>query len=209
MVASYKSRHGTETPSLLSSYRWQIVLQNGEKETQFDPSPALGHRSKQQRWRRAQSQTEGQLSQHSTEQKPPEATRPAAKRSVFQRAFSTPAKMPKTQEGGSKLSLRKYLRSVSHWKNQETALQPERETEEASKREDSAVPTTPSALVTTRDAPLWDVASVSLLDRQLVLLGRDEESLLQSHERAGSSVSETSSVYPVLRGQLRYDEQEV
>nr|XP_056706769.1 RAS protein activator like-3 [Euleptes europaea] len=210
MEASDKSRQRRETPSLLSSYRWQTVPQNGEKEPQFAPSPASGHRGKQQRWRRAQSQTESELSEPGTEQKAPAADpwdsrAAAAKRSVFQRAFSTPAKMPKAHEGGSKLSLRKYLRSMSHWKNQEAPPRPDREMKEASKGVDSAVPLTPSALVTAPDAPLWDVAGVSLLDRQLVLLSRDEESLLQSRKRTSSSISETSSVYPVLCGQMNYE----
>ncbi|KAL8164623.1 UNVERIFIED_CONTAM: hypothetical protein K2H54_054350 [Gekko kuhli] len=264
MEASCKPRHRAEGPSLLSSYRWLTVPQDGEKEPESAPSPASGHRGKPQRWRRAQSQTESELSEPSSEQKVPAVASPpdgraATKRSVFQRAFSTPAKVPKAQEGGSKLSLRKYLRSMSHWKKQEAVPQPDRETKEAgpalvadagaagdtgsddscekdilhvtqeqergagwghglfgpahrrmeakgtSIGGDSAAQLTPSALATAPDAPLWDVANVSLLDRQLVLVGRAEESLLQSRERTSSSLSETSTVYPVPYGQMNYE----
>lgn len=140
MDASCESRPRTEAPSLLGSYRWLMVPQKGEKEPGLAPGPASGrHRGKQQRWRRAQGQAESELSEPSSEQKgptlPPAESRAAAKRSVFQRAFSTPAKMPKAQEGGSKRSLRKYLRSVSHWKNQEAAPQSGREAEDARKGE--------------------------------------------------------------------------
>ncbi|XP_054859245.1 RAS protein activator like-3 [Eublepharis macularius] len=211
MEASFKSRHRAEAPSLLRSYRWQTVLQNGGKETELAPSTASGssgHGGKQQRWKRAQSQTESELSEPTSEQKVPAAvpmdSRAAAKRSVFRRAFSTPAKIPKAQEGGGKMSLRKYLRSMSHWKNQEGAPRSDRETKEASKGGNAAVQLAPLALVAVPDAPLWDVASVSLLDRQLVLMGRDEESVLQNRTRTSSSVSETSSVYPVLCGQMNY-----
>ncbi|XP_015260867.1 PREDICTED: RAS protein activator like-3 [Gekko japonicus] len=203
MEASDTSRQGTDAPSVLSSYRWLRVPQDGEKEPEFAPSPASGHRGKPQRWRRVQSQTESE--RESPRGAPSPDSRAASKRSVFQRAFSSPAKMPKAQEGGGKLSLRKYLRSMSHWKKQEAAPQPDKETKEASTGGDSAAQLTPSALVTAPDAPLWDVANVSLLDRQLVLMGRDEESLLQSRKRTSSSLSETSTVYPVLYGQVNYE----
>lgn len=135
MEAPHRSRSRTEAPSLLRSYRWQTVSQNGEKESELGPSHAARssrHKGKLQRWMRAQSQPESELSEHSSEQAPPDG-RASAKRSVFQRAFTTPTKMPKAQERSSKLSLRKYLRSMSHRKNQEATPRSDREMKEASK----------------------------------------------------------------------------
>ncbi|XP_077186104.1 RAS protein activator like-3 isoform X2 [Paroedura picta] len=207
MEASCRPRHRAEAPSLLSTYRWQTVPQNGEKEPELASSPAPGTTGKQQRRRRGQSQAESKLPEPSREQtmlaaSPPDS-QATAKRSVFRRAFSTPTKMPAAPEGGSRLNLRKYLRSVSRWKTQEAASQSDRETKEARQGADPAAQLTLTALVVpTPDAPLWDVANVSLLDRQLVLLGRDEESLLQSRKRTSSALSETSSVYPLMCSQM-------
>uniref|UniRef100_A0A8D2LKM3 RAS protein activator like 3 n=1 Tax=Varanus komodoensis TaxID=61221 RepID=A0A8D2LKM3_VARKO len=182
MEASQKLQPGTETPSLLRSYRWQTVPQSGEME----PDPNLDHhgsetskrRGKLQKWKRVQSQPESDLPVPSHEQPPPvppQDNRVATKRSVFQRAFTTPAKMSKAQEGSGKMSLRKYLRSMSNRKNQEGPARSEKEVKETSKADDSAVQLSRLAPGVSSDAPLWDVADVSLLDRQLVALGRDEE----------------------------------
>uniref|UniRef100_A0A6J0TIB3 RAS protein activator like-3 isoform X1 n=1 Tax=Pogona vitticeps TaxID=103695 RepID=A0A6J0TIB3_9SAUR len=207
-----KRSSGAEDPFLLRSYRWQTVLQNGEKETELGPNPhgseSSRRRGKLQKWKRAQSVPESELPQPSHEQPPPTASqdsRAATKRSVFQRAFSTPAKMPKAHEGSSKLSLRKYLRSMSHRKNQERAARSEQETLEVTKGGDSAAQltrltpgVTPGAApAATPDAHIWDVSSVSLLDRQLVVLSREEEGLLQHRKRTGSCVSEMSLLYPL------------
>ncbi|KAF7235683.1 putative RNA-directed DNA polymerase from transposon BS [Varanus komodoensis] len=278
MEASQKLQPGTETPSLLRSYRWQTVPQSGEME----PDPNLDHhgsetskrRGKLQKWKRVQSQPESDLPVPSHEQPPPvppQDNRVATKRSVFQRAFTTPAKMSKAQEGSGKMSLRKYLRSMSNRKNQEGPARSEKEVKETSKddtkmevvatsekqvlwiqkdldrlwkwaedsrmmfnvekckvfhlehrngchkdklgdkwlesstcerdlgvlgpqADDSAVQLSRLAPGVSSDAPLWDVADVSLLDRQLVALGRDEEDLLQNRKRTSSSVSGTSSI---------------
>ncbi|KAJ7316628.1 hypothetical protein JRQ81_002790 [Phrynocephalus forsythii] len=215
MDAPQKHRSGAEDTSLLRSYRWQTVPQNGEQEPEMGPNHhgSLGgrRRGKLQKWKRVQSMPESESPQLGHEQTPStvsQDSRAATKRSVFQRAFSTPAKMPKPHEGSSKLSLRKYLRSMSHRKNQERTPQPERETLETTKGDDSvpqltrlAPGVTPSGAA---DAHLWDVSSVSLLDRQLIVLSRDEEDLLQNRKRTGSSVSETSLLYPL--GSLRDSE---
>uniref|UniRef100_A0A670KH35 RAS protein activator like 3 n=3 Tax=Podarcis muralis TaxID=64176 RepID=A0A670KH35_PODMU len=201
MEAPQKHRSGTDTPSLLRSYRWQTVLQNGEKEPELNHATwgSSSRRDRLQKWRRVQSQPETELSESSHEhpQAPvaPQDSRAAAKRSVFQRAFSTPAKVPKAQERSSKMSLRKYLRSVSHRRNQEGTLRSERETKEASKGDDSTVQLTQLTSAVPTDATIWDVANVSLVDRQLMVLGRDEEDLLQNGKRA-SSASESSLLYP-------------
>ncbi|XP_053153852.1 RAS protein activator like-3 [Hemicordylus capensis] len=202
MESPHRPRPGTEAPSLLRTYRWQTVPQNGEKVPESSPHDASGgsrHRGKLQRWKRAQSQPDSDLPVPSHDQQPaPVAhldSKVTAKRSVFQRAFSAPTKMPKAQESSSKLSLRKYLRSMSHRKNQEGTPRSERETKEASKGEDSAVQLTQLAPTPAVEAPLWDISNVSLLDRQLVLLSRDEEGLLQGRKRTSSSISETSLLY--------------
>ncbi|XP_061438627.1 RAS protein activator like-3 isoform X2 [Rhineura floridana] len=204
MEAAQKHRSRTDTPSLLRSYRWQIVQQYVEKEPELSPNHASGggsrRRGKLQKWKRAQSQPESEHPEPGHEQpSPPVApqdNRAVAKRSVFQRAFSTPAKLPKAQEGSSKLSLRKYLRSMSHRRNQDGTLQSERETKEVSKGDNSALQLTRMTSAVTTDTPLWDVANVSLFDQQIVVLGRDEEGLLQNRKRASSTVSESSSLYP-------------
>nr|XP_060619519.1 RAS protein activator like-3 isoform X1 [Anolis sagrei ordinatus] len=197
MEAPRKPQAGAEDPSLLRSYRWETVLQNGEKIPRLDPpnhhgSAGSRHKGKLQKWKRTQSHPETELSLSSNE-KPPQASprenTAVPKRSVFQRAFSTPAKMPKEHEGSSKLSLRKYLRSMSHRKNQDSTPRSERE---AIKGGDSSVLLAPGV---TPHSHLWDVASVSLQDRQLVILGREEEGQLQNRKRTSSSVSETSSLY--------------
>ncbi|XP_062975078.1 RAS protein activator like-3 [Elgaria multicarinata webbii] len=200
MEAPQKPRPGAEAPSLLRSYRWQTVPRHGEREPELGSnhhsSESSKCRGKLQKWKRVQSQTESELPLPSREQPPPVAhqdNRAATKRSVFQRAFSTPAKMTKGRDGSSKLSLRKYLRSMSSRRNQEGTPRSERETKEASKGDDSAVQLSRLAPGVSPDAPLWDVANVSLLDRQLVTLGRDEEDLLQNRKRTSSSVSEMSS----------------
>ncbi|KAH0628624.1 hypothetical protein JD844_009983 [Phrynosoma platyrhinos] len=197
METPRKPQSGKEDPSLLMSYRWQTVLQNGEKDPAMDHGTAGSRRrGRLQKWKRTQSQPETELPQPSTE-KPssafPQENRAVTKRSVFQRAFSAPTKMPKNHEGSNKLSLRKYLRSMSHRKNQEGTPRSERETREATKGDESSVQLAPGV---TPDAHLWDVATVSLLDRQLVVLGREEEGLLQNRNRTNSSISESSSLYP-------------
>ncbi|KAJ6657646.1 hypothetical protein lerEdw1_002147 [Lerista edwardsae] len=203
MELHHKPRPGTEAPSLLRSYRWQTLPRNGEKEPEPSPRNASGgskRRGKLQKWKRVQSQPDSELPPSCREQQPPAGAHPDnrahAKRSVFQRAFSTPAKMPKGPEGSGKLSLRKYLRSMSHWKSQEGAPRSERESKEASKGDEPPAQLTQVGPSLANDATLWDVATVSLLDRQIMILDRDEEGLLQGRKRTSSSVSESSSLYP-------------
>lgn len=140
MEVPQKRGSGAEDLSLLQSYRWQIVPQNGEQESELGlnhhGSESRRHRAKLHKWKRVQSMPESELPQPRLEQPPTTASqdsRAATKRSMFQRAFSTPAKMSKAHEGSSKLSLRKYLRSMSHKKNQERTPQSARETLEATK----------------------------------------------------------------------------
>lgn len=141
MELLHKPRPRTEAPFLLRSYRWQTLPRNGEKEPELSSRNASGgsrRKGKLQKWKRVQSQPDCELPLSCREQQPPAGAHPDnrahAKRSVFQIAFSTPAKMPKgLPEGSGKLSLRKYLRSMSHWKSQEGAPRSEREAKEASK----------------------------------------------------------------------------
>ncbi|KAM6471665.1 RAS protein activator like-3 isoform 1-T1 [Liasis olivaceus] len=190
---------GTEGPSLLRAYLWQTVPPNGEKVAELGPihdgPESSRHRGKMQKWKRAQSQPDSEASESGHDHLPPlasQGSRVATKRSVFQRAFSLPAKNGKGQERSSKLSMRKYLRSMSHWKNQEGPSQKVRETKETSKGDDSVVQLTPSKVPA---APPWDVANVSLQDGRLVFWGRDEESLLENRKRTSSSVSESNSIF--------------
>ncbi|XP_042303663.1 RAS protein activator like-3 [Sceloporus undulatus] len=198
MEAPWKPQR-TEDSSLLMSYRWQTILQNGEKGPVMDPPNVIAdnrRRGRLQKWKWTQSQPETGYPQPSTEKSPTafsQENRAVTKRSVFQRAFSAPTKVSKGHEGSSKLSLKKYLRSMSHRKNQEGTPRSERDTREATKGDESSVQLAPGV---NPDAHLWDVSSVSLLDRQLVILGREEEVLLQNRNRTSSSVSESSSLYP-------------
>ncbi|XP_063150537.1 RAS protein activator like-3 [Candoia aspera] len=190
---------GTEGSSLLRAYLWQTILPIGEEVPEQGPAPcgpeSSRHRGKMQKWKRVRSQPDSEAAEPGHSHFPPLASqdsRVATKMSVFQRAFSLPSRMSKAQERSSKLSVRRYLRSMSHWKNQEGPSQPVRETKETNKGDDSAVQVTPSMVP---GAPPWDVANVSLQDGRLLFWGRDEESLLENRKRTSSSVSESNSVF--------------
>ncbi|NXA56839.1 DAB2P protein, partial [Nothocercus julius] len=55
----------------------------------------------------------------------------------------------------------------------------------------------PPLLAPMPDAPVWDVSNFSLVDGQLVIVGRDDEVLLRSRTQTGSSISESTSLHPV------------
>uniref|UniRef100_A0A8C6YDV9 Uncharacterized protein n=1 Tax=Naja naja TaxID=35670 RepID=A0A8C6YDV9_NAJNA len=158
--------------TLLKAYLWQTALPIGEKVPELGPESSRCRR-KIQKWKRVQSQPESEVPEPDHDDLPPlvsQDSKVITKRSIFQRAFSLPGRISKAQERSSKLSVRKYLRSVSHWKNQEGPSQTVRETKEIS--DDSAVQLIPSM---GPGVPPWDVANVSLQDGQLILWGRDEE----------------------------------
>ncbi|XP_058027742.1 RAS protein activator like-3 [Ahaetulla prasina] len=187
----------TEGSTLLKAYLWQTVLPTGEKVPELGPihygSESSRGRRKIQKWKQVQSQPESEVPEPGHNDLPllvSQDSRVATKRSIFQRAFSLPGRMSKAQERSSKLSVKKYLRSMSHWKNQEGPSQTVRETKETSKGDDSVVQLIPSMGVRP-----WDVANVSLQDRRLTLWGRDEENLLEKRKRTSSSVSENNSIF--------------
>uniref|UniRef100_A0A674IG20 Uncharacterized protein n=1 Tax=Terrapene triunguis TaxID=2587831 RepID=A0A674IG20_9SAUR len=192
-----------EAPSPLKSYKWRMGPQGGEREPEPErrPMPPASSRwAKLQNWKRAHSQPETdapevRMARSSPGTEPPEpvGSKAAARRSVFQRAFSAPGKVPKEPKGqeGIKLNLRKYLRSKSHRRSQESGPKAEQAPQEAAKgtpSPDSAhelrIPLAPSP-----EVPVWDVSNFSLVDGQLVLMARDEE----SRNRTGSSISETNA----------------
>lgn len=130
----------TEGSTLLKAYLWQTVLPIGEKVPELGPihygSESSRCRRKIQKWKRVQSQPESEVPEPGHNDLPllvSQDSRAVTKRSIFQRAFSLPGRMSKAQERSSKLSVRKYLHSMSHWKNQEGPSQTVRETKERSK----------------------------------------------------------------------------
>ncbi|KAM3845247.1 RAS protein activator like-3 isoform 6-T7 [Vipera latastei] len=189
----------TEGSSLLKAYLWQTVLPTGVKVPELGPihygSESSRRRGKIQKWKRVQSQPEREVPEPGHDDLPPlvsQDSRAATKRTVFQRAFSLPGRMSKAQNRSNKLSMRKYLCSMSHWKNQESPSQIVRETKETSKGDDSVVQLIQSM---SPGVPPWDVVNVSLQDGRLVLWGRDEENLLAKWKRTSSSVSENNSIF--------------
>lgn len=126
-----------ESPSLLKSYKWRMGPQGGEKELERAlPTPGPSRWSKLHTWKRAYSHPETDTPEESTARSgqspgppgPTGSSRAAARRSMFQRAFSAPAKAPKEPRGqeGGKLNLRKYLRSMSHRRSPENGAKAER-----------------------------------------------------------------------------------
>ncbi|CAM5116817.1 unnamed protein product [Natator depressus] len=192
-----------ETPSPLTSYKWRTGPQGGEREPEPErrPMPPASSRwAKLQNWKRAHSQPETdtpevRMAKSSPGTEPPEPveSKAAARRSVFQRAFSAPTKVPKEPKGqeGIKLNLRKYLRSKSHRRSQESGPKAEQTPQEAAK--DGVRPVQRIPLAPSPEVPVWDVSNFSLVDGQLVLMARDEEVLYTSRNRTGSSISETNA----------------
>ncbi|XP_013923753.1 PREDICTED: RAS protein activator like-3-like, partial [Thamnophis sirtalis] len=187
----------TEGSTLLKAYLWQTVMPTGEKAPESGPihdgSESSRCKRKIQKWKRVHSHPEAEVPEPGPHDLPPLASqesRAATKRSIFQRAFSLPGRMSKAQERSSKLSVRKYLRSMSHWKNQEAPSQTVRETKETGEGDDSVV-----QLIPRMGVPPWDVANVSLQDGRLMLWSRDEENLLEKRKRTSNSVPENNSIF--------------
>uniref|UniRef100_A0A8C0QK24 C2 domain-containing protein n=1 Tax=Chelonoidis abingdonii TaxID=106734 RepID=A0A8C0QK24_CHEAB len=181
-----------EAPSPLKSYKWRTGLQGGEREPERHPMPPASSRwAKLHNWRRAHSQPETDApevrmarSSPGTEPPDPVGSKTAARRSVFQRAFSAPDKVPKEPKGqeGIKLNLRKYLRSKSHRRSQESGPKAEQAPQQAAKGKVGPAPHSYGVhpmqqipLAPSPDVPVWDVSNFSLVDGQLVLMARDEE----------------------------------
>nr|XP_006112848.1 RAS protein activator like-3 [Pelodiscus sinensis] len=198
-----ETRHPTaEAPSLLKSYKWRTGPQGGEREMELETErhpmpPASSRWARLHNWKRAHSHPETDAPEvrmartsPGTESPGPVGSKATARRSMFQRAFSAPTKMPKEPKGqeGSKLNLRKYLRSKSHRRNQESGSKAQQAPQEAAK--DGVRPAQRIPLAPSPEVPVWDVSNFSLVDGQLVLMSRDEEVSYRSRNRTGSSISE-------------------
>ncbi|XP_067400691.1 RAS protein activator like-3 isoform X2 [Emydura macquarii macquarii] len=193
----------SEAPSLLKSYKWRTAPQGGERELEPErrPLPPASSRwAKLHNWKRAHSQPESDASEvcvarssPGTEPPEPAGNKAATRKSMFQRAFSAPAKAPKEPKGqeGMKLNLRKYLRSKSHRRSQESGPKAEQAAPEAAK--DGVRPVQRIPLAPSPEVPVWDVSNFSLMDGQLVLIARDEEAWQRSRNRTGSCISETNA----------------
>ncbi|XP_074836176.1 RAS protein activator like-3 [Carettochelys insculpta] len=192
-----------EAPSLLKSYKWRTGPQGREREPEPERRPVLAASSrwaKLHNWKRAHSQPETagpevHRARTSPGPEPPDpiGSKAAARRSVFQRAFSAPAKVPKEPKSqeGNKLNLRKYLRSKSHHRRGENGSKAEPDPQVAAK--DGVCPAQRIPLALNSEVPVWDVSNFSLVDGQLVLMTREEEVSYRSRNRTGSSISETNA----------------
>ncbi|XP_030053029.1 RAS protein activator like-3 [Microcaecilia unicolor] len=204
-----------QTRFLLKSYRWHSNARTEQKgaekglhsTTQGNSSSKWG---KFQSWKRAHSHPETTARDDAKSAKidpgdaaasqPPES-RVALKRSLFQRAFSAPAKgqrepggSQETCGGGSKTKLRKYFQSMSDKlakKNTTKQVQ-----ESAASEEDISSPVPRMPLTPSPEVPVWDVSSFTLMDGQLMLVTHDEEQSFRNRNRTGSCVSD-SVLYPL------------
>ncbi|XP_029441226.1 RAS protein activator like-3 [Rhinatrema bivittatum] len=192
------------TKSLLRSYRWHSSARAQQKGTgKGPPAPAQGSSGKWgklQSWKRAHSHPEtaagdgGAAEGPGTEPEPPEPGA-AAKRSLFQRAFSAPEKghreAGRSHEtgGDSKIKFRKYFQSVSHRLAKRSTSR--RAQEPAASEKDMAplvprMPLTPSP-----EVPVWDVSNFTLMDGQLMLVTHDDEQSFRTRNRTGSCISDS------------------
>uniref|UniRef100_A0A8C8SMW0 C2 domain-containing protein n=1 Tax=Pelusios castaneus TaxID=367368 RepID=A0A8C8SMW0_9SAUR len=174
-----------EAPSPLKSYKWRTGPQGGEREPESERrtlAPASSRWARLHNWKRAQSQPEsdrtearGAKSSPGAEPSDPVGSKTATRKSMFQRAFSAPAKVPKGQES-TKLNLRKYLRSKEGsqrvWEGMREGSDPN---EQPLCPPDDVHHVQRIPLAASPEVPVWDVANFSLVDGQLVLIARDEE----------------------------------
>ncbi|XP_031464756.1 RAS protein activator like-3 isoform X2 [Phasianus colchicus] len=196
-----KPPQNAEPPTLLKTYRWRTAAPAGERDPErCSATPGGRHWSRLQGWKRSYSQPESEslddgAGKGSSNLGAPKAS---ARRSLFQRAFSAPSKVvkePRNPEGG-KGTLQKYLRSMSKKKGYvENGARAEKGSHEAIPAPESnhAAPSIPLPPAT--DVTVWDVSNFSLVDGQLVHVGRDEETWSRNRNRTGSS--ESSSLHPV------------
>ncbi|XP_052526706.1 RAS protein activator like-3 isoform X1 [Tympanuchus pallidicinctus] len=196
-----KPPQNAEPPTLLKTYRWRTAAAVGERDPErCSATPGGRHWSRLQGWKRSYSQPESEslddgVGKGSSNLGAPKAS---ARRSLFQRAFSAPSKVvkePRSSEGG-KGTLQKYLRSVSKKKGYvENGARAEKGSHEGIPAPESThgAPSTP--MPPAPDVTVWDVSNFSLVDRQLIHVGRDEETSSRNRNRTGSS--ESSSPHPL------------
>uniref|UniRef100_A0A8B9E3X4 RAS protein activator like 3 n=1 Tax=Anser cygnoides TaxID=8845 RepID=A0A8B9E3X4_ANSCY len=184
-----------ETPTLLKTYKWRTAAPVGDREPErATGSPGSRRWTRLQGWKRSYSQPESDGPDDAAGKGAPKAS---TRRSLFQRAFSAPSKVakePRSPEGG-KATLQKYLRSMSKRKGHgESGARAERAHRDALPTPESTHGTPTIPLAPAPDAPVWDVSNFSLVDGQLIHVGRDEEASCRSRNRTGSS--ESTSLHP-------------
>nr|XP_013801714.1 PREDICTED: RAS protein activator like-3 [Apteryx mantelli mantelli] len=199
-----KALPGAET--LLKTYKWRTAVAAGEREPErATASPGSRRWARLQGWKRSYSQPESDSAEDGTGKgssgtRTPSLAKASARRSLFQRAFSAPSKVAKEPRGpeGGKATLQKYLRSMSKRKGPvESGARAERpHHRDHGHAPESSHGVPPIPLAPAPDAQVWDVSNFSLVDGQLVLVGRDEEVLFRSRNRTGSSISESTSLHP-------------
>ncbi|XP_035427779.1 RAS protein activator like-3 isoform X12 [Cygnus atratus] len=186
-----------ETPTLLKTYKWRTAAPLGDREPERGTgSPGSRRWTRLQGWKRSYSQPESDGPDDGAGKGAPKAS---TRRSLFQRAFSAPSKVakePRSPEGG-KATLQKYLRSMSKRKGHgESGARAERAHRIVLPTPESTHGTPTIPLAPALDVPVWDVSNFSLVDGQLIHVGRDEEASWRSRNRTGSSISESTSLHP-------------
>ncbi|XP_032060906.1 RAS protein activator like-3 [Aythya fuligula] len=186
-----------ETPTLLKTYKWRTAAPMGDREPERGTgSPGSRRWTRLQGWKRSYSQPESDGPDDGAGKGAPKAS---TRRSLFQRAFSAPSKVakePRSPEGG-KATLQKYLRSMSKRKGHgESGARAERAHRDALPTPESTHSTPTAPLAPAPDVPVWDVSNFSLVDGQLIHVGRDEEASCRSRNRTGSSISESTNLHP-------------
>ncbi|XP_062454408.1 RAS protein activator like-3 [Rhea pennata] len=187
---------------LLKTYKWRTAVAGEREPERGTASPGSRRWARLQGWKRSYSHPEsdgpddgaGKGSSHTQS-----LAKANARRSLFQRAFSAPSKVAKEPRGpeGGKATLQKYLRSMSKRKGpMESGAKAERLPHYAAPAPESSPGAPPIPLAPAPDAPVWDVSNFSLVDGQLVLVGRDEEVLFRSRNWTGSSNSESTNLQP-------------
>ncbi|KAM9610906.1 RAS protein activator like-3 isoform 4-T4 [Morphnus guianensis] len=191
---------GPEPPTLLKTYKWRTAAPMGDREPErATGSPGSRRWTRLQGWKRSYSQPESDSPDDGAGKGSSGLGAPKAstRRSLFQRAFSAPSKGTKETRGpeGGKATLQKYLRSMSkrkgHVESGARAEQVLHDAVPASTHGVSSIPLAPAP-----DAPVWDVSNFSLVDGHLILVGKDEEASCRNRNRTGSSISDSTNLYP-------------
>ncbi|XP_069653666.1 RAS protein activator like-3 [Haliaeetus albicilla] len=191
---------GPEPPTLLKTYKWRTAAPMGDREPERGTgSPGSRRWTRLQGWKRSYSQPESDSPDDGAGKGSSGLGAPKAstRRSLFQRAFSAPSKGTKETRGpeGGKATLQKYLRSMSkrkgHVESGARAEQVPHDAVPASTHGVSSIPLAPAP-----DAPVWDVSNFSLVDGHLILVGKDEEASCRNRNRTGSSISDSTNLYP-------------
>uniref|UniRef100_A0A8C4K5E0 C2 domain-containing protein n=1 Tax=Dromaius novaehollandiae TaxID=8790 RepID=A0A8C4K5E0_DRONO len=188
---------------LLKTYKWRTAAAGEREPERGTASPGSRPWARLQGWKRSYSQPESDgpedgAGKGGSSARTPSPAKASARRSLFQRAFSAPSKVAKEPRGaeGGKATLQKYLRSMSKRKGHvESGARAERVPHDAAPAPESSHGVPPIPLAPMPDAPVWDVSNFSLVDGQLVLVGRDEEVLFRSRNQTGSSISDGTSLH--------------